>query len=70
MLDAAVLAGAVASLQHHQHTVQLGAEHRILQLEHLFAELGKALLSRLAREALGRIGRQLAEPHLGARFVE
>jgi hypothetical protein len=70
MLDAAVLAGAVASLEHHEDAVHLGAEHRILQLEKLLPQRGEARLGLLAGHALGGLRGQVVEADLPAGLVE
>jgi hypothetical protein len=70
VLDAAVLARAVAALQHHEDAAQLGAEHLVLQLEELLPELLEARRSLLARHALRRLGRDAVEADLLAGAVE
>ena len=65
-----VLAGAVASLQHDEDAVHLGAEHRILQVEQGLPQRGEALFGPGARHAPGWLRRQVAEAHLPAGLIE
>jgi len=70
VLDGAVLAGAVAALQHHQDAASLGAVQPVLQLEELLAQRGEALLGLGPRHALRRLGGDLVEANALALLVE
>ena len=70
LLDRAVLAGRVPALQHDQHRVQLRAPHHVLQVEELVAQAVKALLRLLARHVIGRLGRDVVEPHFHTSLAE
>jgi hypothetical protein len=61
MLDRAVLAGAVAPLEHHHHAIHLGAPQRVLQFEELRAERFKALSRLFLGDPAGRLGRNPIE---------
>ena len=70
VLDRAVLPRRVASLEHHQQAMRLGAPHQVLQGEQLVVHLLEPRLRLgfldLARWASGDV----VQPHLGACGVE